>query len=210
MFKNFVINDESVEDEEINELLRKKEKWICYARLSLWTYKKDFIHAFIYLMICIILLFFIHDHTIMRLAGDGVSGFQPEYRYHYISWLAEHWDVWYIHMLKVLPLWLSWGCIKNALIQFVSFRLILTNKRVMIVDGVVAKDYDDMPLEKIETIRVLQDFTGKMFKYGDVVIKGVGDTKYYIGGIAEPLLLKKQIDHYQHAIEDDEDKEKDE
>lgn len=204
MLNTFVMNDGSDSDAEIKDLLRKKEKWICYTRLSLWTYKKSFIHATIYLFICIALLFFIHDHLIMKLAGDGVSGPYPEYRYHYISILASNWETWWMHMFKVLPLWLSWGCIKNALFDYISFRLVLTDKRVIIVAGVVSKDYVDLSLDKIESIRVLQDFNGKIFKYGDMIFHGVGDTKISVGGISEPLLFKKQIDHYQHIIKDEE------
>lgn len=202
MLKTFVMNDGSSDDDEIKELLRKKEKWICYTRLSLLTYKKNFIHATMYLILCIVLLFFIHDNHIMKLAGDGVSGFYPDYRYHYISLLASHWETWWMHMFKVLPLWLSWSCIKNPIFDYASFRLILTDKRVIIVAGIVSKDYVDLSLEKIETIRVLQDINGKIFKYGDLIFHGVGDTKISVGGISEPLLFKKQIDHYQHIIKD--------
>lgn len=203
MFKTFEMNDGNNIDDEVKDILRKKEKWICTTRLSLWTYKSNFIHAAIFFTICVMLLFVVDSSLIMKLAGDGVSGPSPEQRYHYIALFAYHWNDWWMHIIKILPLWLSWSFIKRALFDYIIFRLVLTDKRVIVISGVVAKDYVDLPLEKIETIRVLQDLNGKVFKYGDIIINGVGDTTISAGGISEPLLFKKQIDHYQHLIEEE-------
>jgi uncharacterized membrane protein YdbT with pleckstrin-like domain len=58
-------------------------------------------------------------------------------------------------------------------IQFVNWfnrSYIVTNRRVVQVDGTINKNVIDSSLEKVNDVRMSQSFLGRMFNYGDVEI----------------------------------------
>lgn len=194
-------------DNETQELLKSKEKWICTTRVSLWTYRKNFAWAIFYILISIILLLFIRENTWLSWAGDGETGLAAEQRYNLFTLIAEYWGKWYTGVIKIFPLLLAWNYIQTALVQILCFKLILTNSRIIIVNGFVSKDTTDLKLDKIETMRVNQDIMGQWLHYGDLIFHGTGDTKIMIGGVDQPYKFKKYVDHYQqedHELEEDE------
>lgn len=184
-------------DEETKNLLKNKEKWICTTRVSLWTYRKNIFWASFYTLLSIILLVFIRENTILTFAGDGYTGFAADRRYDFFTNLADYWGRWYIEVVKIFPLLIAWNYIQAALVQILFFKLILTNSRIILVNGFISKDVTDLKLDKIETMRVNQDIPGKWFDYGDLIFHGTGDTKIMVGGIDKPYKFKKYVDHYQ-------------
>lgn len=69
-----------------------------------------------------------------------------------------------------------------------TIEIAVTNKRIILMDGIVKRRTEEIVLQKVESIVVNQGFWGQMLHYGTVVVRGTG-------GMFEP------IDHVAHALE---------
>jgi uncharacterized membrane protein YdbT with pleckstrin-like domain len=80
------------------------------------------------------------------------------------------------------------GAIKRS-----SREYAVTNKRVVMQDGAIQRNTEEMFLNKIESIGVDQSITGRMLGYGTVTIRGTGGSFEPFPLVAAPLELRRQI-----------------
>jgi uncharacterized membrane protein YdbT with pleckstrin-like domain len=73
----------------------------------------------------------------------------------------------------------------------------VTNKRVVIKTGWIARDTLEMNLQKIESVRVDQTILGRMLGYGDITIIGTGGTHECFRAIADPVRFRRS---FQEAV----------
>lgn len=87
------------------------------------------------------------------------------------------------------------GCflLVMALIRQASVVLIVTDQRVVARFGLIARSTLEMFLSKVEGANIVQSMAGRIFGYGDIVIKGVGENFLPIVDIADP-------DRFQNAL----------
>ena len=113
--------------------------------------------------------------TIIALVTVGLI-FLPEYKW--IPWL---------YLLLLIPLAsLIWDVIK-----FGSHAFIVTNRRVIQIDGVINKNVIDSSLEKVNDVKMSQSFFGRIFNFGDIEImtaSELGINKFTT--IANPIKFK--------------------
>ncbi len=70
----------------------------------------------------------------------------------------------------------------------------ITNKRAMMKSGFLKIITVDMFLNKIEGIQLQQDFLGRVFNFGSLIIIGTGGTKNLFPNISFPLEFKKFVE----------------
>ncbi len=99
-----------------------------------------------------------------------------ETKYHWIIFLTLK----SLLTLAILP----W--IQRALSDFV-----ITNSRIIIKTGFIARSTFEMNLSKIESVNVDQSVTGRIFNYGSITIIGTGGTKETFHNISRPLDFRK-------------------
>lgn len=99
-----------------------------------------------------------------------------ETRYHWIIFLSLK----SLLTLTIAPL------IQRALSEFV-----ITNRRIIIKTGFIARSTFEMNLSKIESVNVDQSVPGRIFNYGSITIIGTGGTKETFHNIAQPLKFRK-------------------
>jgi len=80
------------------------------------------------------------------------------------------------------------GAIKRS-----SREYAVTNKRVVMQQGAIQRNTEEMFLNKIESIGVDQSVLGRMLGYGTVVIRGTGGSFEPFPLVAAPLELRRQI-----------------
>lgn len=68
----------------------------------------------------------------------------------------------------------------------------VTNKRVIIKTGVISRRTVELVLAKCEGIQVTQDFLGRIFGYGSILVTTGGATNCYYF-VAKPFKFKKAI-----------------
>jgi uncharacterized membrane protein YdbT with pleckstrin-like domain len=69
----------------------------------------------------------------------------------------------------------------------------VTNMRVVHKTGFIKRRTFEMALDKVESVDVNQSILGRIFNYGNVTIKGVGEGKETIPTIASPLAFRSAI-----------------
>ncbi|MGV7217713.1 PH domain-containing protein [Bradyrhizobium sp. UFLA05-112] len=69
----------------------------------------------------------------------------------------------------------------------------VTNFRVVHKTGFITRKTFEMSLDKVESVDVDQSILGRIFNYGDVTIRGVGEGIEKIETIASPLAFRNSI-----------------
>ena len=77
------------------------------------------------------------------------------------------------------------------LIQQATSEFAITNKRVIIKVGLVARRTLEMNLNRIETVNVDQSITGRMLGYGSITVIGTGGTREMFHDISAPMDFRK-------------------
>lgn len=68
---------------------------------------------------------------------------------------------------------------------------VITNRRIIIKRGFIARDTFEMNLSKIESVNVDQSVLGRIFNYGSVTIIGTGGTRETFHNISKPMEFRK-------------------
>ena len=95
-----------------------------------------------------------------------------------------HW-ILFLSMRAVLTLWLS------PLIAYWTSEFAVTNKRVIMKVGLVARRVLELNLHKIESVNVDQSLLGRILGYGTITVIGTGGTRETFDQIANPLAFRK-------------------
>jgi len=69
----------------------------------------------------------------------------------------------------------------------------ITNRRVVIKQGLVSRRTFEMNLSKIESVNVDQSLLGRVLGYGTITIIGTGGTRETFGDIAAPIEFRRQF-----------------
>src|SRR6266576_4698227 len=69
----------------------------------------------------------------------------------------------------------------------------ITNMRVVHKTGFIKRRTFEMSLDKVESVDVNQSILGRIFNYGDVTVRGVGEGTQTISTIASPLAFRNAI-----------------
>jgi uncharacterized membrane protein YdbT with pleckstrin-like domain len=89
-------------------------------------------------------------------------------------------------VLAVLPI--AVGMIRRSAREYA-----VTNKRVVMQNGVMGRQTEEVFLNKIESIGVDQSVMGRMLGYGTVTIRGTGGSFGPFERVSAPLELRRQI-----------------
>jgi uncharacterized membrane protein YdbT with pleckstrin-like domain len=72
----------------------------------------------------------------------------------------------------------------------------VTNKRVVVKRGILARRTFELLLSQIEGILVEESFMGRMFGFGTVIIRGTGGSPETFSRIAHPLEFRRQVQEH--------------
>ena len=73
---------------------------------------------------------------------------------------------------------------------------VITNKRVIIKTGFIARKTLELNLTKIESVGVDQSILGRLLGYGRIIINGTGGTRESFFKINDPLNFRKKFQEY--------------
>lgn len=79
----------------------------------------------------------------------------------------------------------------GPLVRMGSSEFVVTNKRIVIKDGVFSTHTLEMNIGKVETIRVDRSFIGTVLGFGDVLVVGTGGSKEKFSKVAKPMKLRQ-------------------
>jgi uncharacterized membrane protein YdbT with pleckstrin-like domain len=95
-----------------------------------------------------------------------------------------HWVIFF--SLKSIFTLTIYAWLKRWLSEFV-----ITNRRIVIKEGFIARRTFEMNLSKIETVNVDQTVMGRILNFGSITIIGTGGTKETFHNIARPMAFRR-------------------
>lgn len=95
--------------------------------------------------------------------------------------------IWFVFIVLILPVlsmvrdWLIWW----------NKQYIITNRRVIKIAGIINKDVTDSSLEKVNDVKLVQSFWGRLLNYGNVHIMTASELGINLfSQIADPIKFK--------------------
>jgi uncharacterized membrane protein YdbT with pleckstrin-like domain len=76
----------------------------------------------------------------------------------------------------------------------------VTNKRVLIKQGVFGRRTLEILLQKIESIAVEEPMSGRMLGYGTVIVRGTGGTPEPFPKMAHPLEFRRHVEEQVESL----------
>ena len=90
----------------------------------------------------------------------------------------------------------------KALIAVWSVEMAITNKRVIVKTGLIARNTLELNHSKIESYKVDQSIMGRLLGFGDLTIVGTGATHEPIRLIDDPLLFRRKAIEIMDVLQD--------
>ena len=95
-----------------------------------------------------------------------------------------HWII-FCNLRALLTLFIA------PLIDLWTDEFVITNRRIIIKTGLIARKTVEMNLSKIETVNVDQSILGRILGYGTITIVGTGGTREWFPNIKSPLKFRR-------------------
>lgn len=92
-------------------------------------------------------------------------------------------------VVLVLPVFIS----ISGLLQRETTEAGITNQRVLLKTGLLARRIDEISLGRIESTSIRQGLFGRLFGYGTLVVKGTGGQGLTIRGLQDPLAFREVL-----------------
>jgi len=83
--------------------------------------------------------------------------------------------------------------ILRTLINIITTEFVITNKRVIIKEGLISKYFVELLLSKIEGINVYQSIFGRILGYGSIHINTIGGDYEPFNRIKYPMMFRKKV-----------------
>lgn len=103
-----------------------------------------------------------------------------------------HWFIFVPHLI-LMSIIVGFITILVPVIAWYTTEMVLTNRRIIMKRGLIARKTFEMGFAKVETIQVDQGIIGRLFGYGSVTVVGTGGSKECFAYIAAPLEFRKQF-----------------
>src|SRR5262249_10866136 len=75
----------------------------------------------------------------------------------------------------------------EAIVRNATSEFAVTNRRVIVKEGLIRRSTLELNLAKVESIGVEQTLFGRMLNYGTIVVVGTGGTREPFKSVADPL-----------------------
>lgn len=109
-----------------------------------------------------------------------------------IAWLP------WLYLLVILP----FGSLFWDVLKFTNHAFVITNRRIIQIDGVINKNVTDSSLEKVNDVKMKQSMFGRFFDFGDIEImtaSELGINKF--STIARPIHFKTAMLNAKEELE---------
>jgi len=95
--------------------------------------------------------------------------------------------------LAVAPAGIGIALMVKQLVRQYTTEIVLTNRRILLKTGLVARDAKDLSLSRIQGADLIQSAFGRMLGYGDVDVKEVGEGSIRIAQLSNPLEFRRTL-----------------
>ncbi|HYL48393.1 MAG TPA: PH domain-containing protein [Stellaceae bacterium] len=99
----------------------------------------------------------------------------------------------YLLMALVVLMLASFLTLMAAAVRRWTTEIAVTDRRIIFKRGLVRRHTIEMNMDKVETVDVDQSLAGRIFGYGDIVVRGTGSSIEPFRKIAAPLDFRNQV-----------------
>ena len=79
------------------------------------------------------------------------------------------------------------------LFEYLGTEFGVTNRRILIKVGLIRRRSVEILLNKVEGVQIDQGLMGRIFKYGSIVVTGMGGTRESFRDVAAPMEFRKRL-----------------
>jgi hypothetical protein len=83
----------------------------------------------------------------------------------------------------------------HMMIVRATTEIAVTTHRFVLKEGIVARNVDEINIDRIESVHVMQSVMGRILGYGSVMVRGMGVGEIFLPPVADPIILRNAIDH---------------
>lgn len=113
-----------------------------------------------------------------------------EARFHWLEWLCA------IGMISVF-VGLFWT------LRLLTTEIVLTNRRLILKRGIIARNTEELSLNRMEETNLNQGVLGRLLVYGKVTCHGTGRNDITTPTIANPMGFQNALQRARQALEKD-------
>jgi len=117
------------------------------------------------------------------LAALATYGYAEIYAHGSMVWQVVAALLGIVGLFLLIPEWFTWWTTEIA----------VTNRRIIYKQGFIRRNTVEMHMDKVESVDVDQSILGRIFDYGDVIVKGTGTGFEPLTTISAPLDLRNHI-----------------
>lgn len=136
----------------------------------------------------------------MSYIEDSLSSGEVIHKVFQLHWFAKV-PMYCWLVLGLVTFGLTWLI---ALYEYFRLRSIeqgVTNKRVILKNGIISRHTEEMKLSSIETVEIEQGIWARMFGYGTVKLTGRGISDVKFRNIDDPMQVKRDIESVSNPID---------
>tara|TARA_Y100000748_G_scaffold39077_2_gene28927 strand:+ start:5968 stop:6378 length:411 start_codon:yes stop_codon:yes gene_type:complete len=136
----------------------------------------------------------------MSYIEDSLSSGEVIHKVFQLHWFARV-PMYCWLVLGLVTFGLTWLI---ALYEYFRLRSIeqgVTNKRVILKNGIISRHTEEMKLSSIETVEIEQGIWGRMFGYGTIKLTGRGISDVKFRNIDDPMQVKRDIESVSNPID---------
>jgi uncharacterized membrane protein YdbT with pleckstrin-like domain len=100
----------------------------------------------------------------------------------------------------VLTCLFGWFFYLFPLLRFLLDEIVITDKRVIIKMGVIARQTRELFFNKIESVDLRQGILARVLNYGTIIIRGTGGTAQPCKFIRDPLQFRATVQQMQGRV----------
>lgn len=70
----------------------------------------------------------------------------------------------------------------------------VTTSRLVLKEGVIARNVDEMSVDRIESVHVIQSILGRLLDFGTVMVRGMGIGEIVLPPLADPVSFRNALE----------------
>lgn len=94
-------------------------------------------------------------------------------------------------LLPLVPIALAW--FMSAFVRRWTTEMAVTNRRVLLKTGLIARRTLELRLEKVETVAIDQGLLGRLLDYGMLTVIGTGGSREAFAAVADPVGFRNAV-----------------
>ena len=132
--------------------------------------------------------YWVDHYALSRLPREALRGVSPRV----LSLIRDGWHGFNLFGLFLLAVSALPGLL-SAFVNYASSEFGVSNKRVLMKTGFLARHSLETLLSKVESIGVHQGLLGRILGFGTIIIGGTGGSKEAFFGIRAPLEFRRRV-----------------